>query len=128
MNSIFKLAVELVRHSQFEPYNFVAIITDKKDRVLSIGRNSYKKTHPMQAQYAIQDNQSEKIYLHAEIDALVRCSKQPYKIFIARTDRHGKVRAAKPCSICHRAIQASGIKHIYWTTDDIFKVDYERVR
>lgn len=110
-----KLAVEIAKKVNGKRYNFVAIITDSKNRILSIGINSYNKTHPMQQKYADKDNQHDKIYLHAEIDALVKCKKVPFAIYVARVNKSGQVRMAKPCSICERAILESGIKEIRYT-------------
>lgn len=94
-----------------------AIIYDKRGRVLSIGQNSYIKTHPTQAKYAAQVGQPEKQYLHAEVAAIVKCRdlKRAHSIFISRWDHAGNPKLARPCEVCMSAIQASGIKHVEWT-------------
>ena len=95
----------------------MAIIYDKRGRVLSIGKNQYLKTHPMQAKYAQEVCQPEKVYLHAEIHAIVRCRalSKAHKIFVSRWDKQGKPMLAKPCEICQSAIRAAGIKFIEHT-------------
>lgn len=119
MTKTLKLAIEIVKQSLTKKYNFVAIITDKRNRILSIGKNSYTKTSPLQAHYAKQVNEDDKIYLHAEIDALIRIKEgKPYNIYIARVDKKGIPALAKPCSICQKAIADAGIKNIYYTKDN----------
>lgn len=107
--------------------NIKAIIYDKRGNILSIGENSYTKSHPMQAKYAnaIARVDEEfnarkdynKIYLHAEIHAIVRCKDltRAHKIVIVRTDVKGNVQLAKPCKICEQAIIDCGIKVVEWS-------------
>lgn len=90
--------------------NITAIIYDKHDNILSIGKNSYKKTHPVQAYYAQLTKQPYKIYLHAEIHAIVQLKHyhKPYKIQIIRQNQL----PSKPCKLCMQAIQHYKIKEI----------------
>jgi deoxycytidylate deaminase len=84
-----------------------ASIFDKKGRLLSVGKNSYTKTHPIQAKYAKRAKLEHKIFLHAEMDAIIRL-KDPdkaYKIIIERYDSEGRPVNAKPCAICQAAIK-----------------------
>ena len=98
-------------------YDITAVIYDKRGKVLSIGKNSYIKTHPMQAKYATQQGADYKIYLHAEIHALVKCKQleRAHSIFVSRFDAAGIPRLAKPCPCCLSAIKAAGIRHITFT-------------
>jgi len=84
----------------------VSFLLDKKYQILSIGTNSYNKTHPTQALFAKRVGDEERVFLHAEIDALIKC-KELHKvryILVARVGRDGKIRNAKPCPICSAAI------------------------
>jgi tRNA(Arg) A34 adenosine deaminase TadA len=85
--------------------------------VLSVGQNSYVKTHPLQAEHAIKVGLPERIFLHAEIHAIVRCRnlEQAHRIFISRWNESGKSLLAKPCRICDSAIKAAGIKIVEYT-------------
>lgn len=96
-------------------HEITAIIYNKRGRVLSIGQNSYSKSHPRQATYAKKAGQPEKQYLHAEIAALVKCRSTPYKIRVERRDYLGNFRLAKPCAICDIAIKESGIKFVEYS-------------
>ena len=98
--------------------NITAIIRDKKGRVLSIAKNSYLKTHPYQAKVAKKAGQPARIYLHAEVAAIVklRDPTRAHSIDIIRVDSSGSPRLAKPCPCCALAIAQSGIKEITYTT------------
>lgn len=94
-----------------------AIIYDKKGRVLSIGKNSYVKTHPYQQKMADEVGLHEKKYLHAEIHAILKCTnlKKAHSIFVSRFNSEGKPMNAKPCPVCLRAIELAGIHDIRYT-------------
>ena len=94
-----------------------AVIYDKRGRVISIGQNSYVKTHPLQAKHAAEVGMPDKQYLHAEIHAIVRCKDltKAHKIFVSRWDKKGKPALAKPCPVCMSAIEAAGIEIVEHT-------------
>lgn len=97
--------------------NLTAIIYDKRGRVLSIGQNSYIKTHPMQAKHALKAGLPDKQFLHAEVHAIIRCLdlSKAHRIFVSRFDSNGNPVLAKPCPVCMSAIKAAGIKEIVHT-------------
>jgi len=94
-----------------------ATVFDKKGRVLSVGQNSYWKTHPYQVEVARRAGRPDAIYLHAEIQALVRVKDKTkaHKIVIERYDKQGNPRPAVPCEICRMAIQEAGISIVEHT-------------
>jgi deoxycytidylate deaminase len=93
-----------------------ATIYDRKGNTLSIGKNSYVKTHPMQKFFADKCGEEHKQFLHAEISAIVNLrGGVPHKIKIERFNKHGDPMLAKPCQICELAIKKSGIKYIEYT-------------
>ena len=98
-------------------HELTAIIYDKKGRVLSIGQNSYIKTHPLQAKHADKVGLPEKQYLHAEIHAIVRCKdlSKAHRILITRFSKNGQPLLAKPCPVCQSAIHAAGIEIVEHT-------------
>lgn len=98
-------------------FSMTAIIYDKRGRVLSVGKNSYVKTHPMQAAHAHRAGEPYKVYLHAEIAAIVKCKSldKAHKISIFRYLEDGSPAEARPCKICAGAIRLAGIKHIEHT-------------
>jgi len=95
-----------------EKPNITAIIYNKKGHVLSIGKNSYIKTHPLQAWHAVMTDQPSRIYLHAEIDAIIKCRdlNKAYKIVVTRLNRRGATMLAKPCAICQSAISKTPLQ------------------
>ena len=96
--------------------SLTAIIYDRKGKVLSIGQNNYTKSHPYQAKHAFKAGLPEKIYLHAEIDAIIRCSdlSKAHKIVVSRIGRKGFLNA-KPCPVCMSAISSTNIQLIEHT-------------
>ena len=94
-----------------------AIIYDKRGRVLSVGQNSYVKTHPIMAKYAERVGEPYKMYIHAEIAAILKCRNlsKAHKIFVSRYGKNGSPVNAKPCPICMMAIKEAGIEVIEHT-------------
>jgi len=97
--------------------SMTAIIYDKRGRILSIGKNSYIKTHPYQKKLACKCGFPDRIFMHAEIQAILKCKNidKAYRIFVSRYSSDGKPKNAKPCPICTEAIKLAGIQHITYT-------------
>lgn len=88
-------------------FDITAIIYDKKGNILAIGKNSYVKTHTLQAKYAERVGRPDKKFVHAEILAIARCRdlSKAHKIFISRYYKDGTPAPAAPCPICLSAIK-----------------------
>lgn len=114
-NKILQKATELALELPSGKHRLCAIVTDKRNKIISIGLNNYNKSHPRQAYYAEKHGNKHKIYLHAEMDALIKSRGKGEKIYIARVGLSGEKRLARPCKICYNAIKDSGIKNIYYT-------------
>lgn len=59
--------------------------------------------------------------LHAETNAILHLGIDRAcgtTLYIARVLRSGGTALAKPCEVCHRWIQLSGIKRVYYTTSE----------
>lgn len=92
-----------------------AVILDKKGNIIAKDTNKMRKTHPVQARYAWKANREEKVFLHAEISAIIRCRKaEPYKMFVARILRNGEPASSKPCEVCSLAIEEAGISYVHY--------------
>src|SRR5574343_326601 len=111
--------------SIMKPQNIKAIIYDKRGRVLSIGQNNYEKSHPLQARHASNAGMPHRIYLHAEVHSIVRCTdtRKAHKMFVSRWDKKGNPMLARPCPVCMSAIKATGIKFVEYTTGNGFEVN-----
>ena len=98
-------------------YKITATVFDKKGRILAKETNSYQKTHPLQLHYAKKAGKPHKVFLHAEIKAIIKAQKygEPYKIFVERYDSKGNPVSAKPCCICELAIKEAGIQRVEYT-------------
>ena len=93
-----------------------------KNKIVQQAYNMDTKTHPLQARLADMVGLSEKIYLHAEIAALVKNKHKCDTIVVARLGghKHNELRNSKPCKICELAIRQAGIRKVYYTTDEGF--------
>ena len=89
---------------------------DSRDRIISVGYNSYTKTHPKQAKMAAMVGLDVKQHLHAEIAAIIRSKgRDIHKIKIERYDSEGNPKLAAPCPVCQLAIKMAGIKFVEHT-------------
>lgn len=101
-------------------HHITARCYDKRGNLLSVGKNSYTKTHPLQKYFAIKVNHDKKQFLHAEIAAILKArGKSIYCITIERYSTDGSPLLAAPCPICMEAIRAFGIKEIRFTVSDL---------
>lgn len=96
-------------------YALTALAYAKDGRLLAVGKNSYTKTHPMQARLAQKVGKPDAIFLHAEISALVKSREPVHKLVVLRYDRFGNPKSAAPCAICREAIRLFKVKHIEHT-------------
>lgn len=100
-------------------YFLLAKICDKRGMPLSVGWNSYVKTHPLMKEYADRVGRPKKEFLHAEAMAIIRLTPEEREradnITVYRFDRAGRPQMAKPCPVCQRMIEAAGIRHVYYT-------------
>lgn len=97
--------------------NVTAFVYDRKGNLLSVGRNSYVKTHPLQAKAAKACGFEKRIYLHAEVAAIVKIKEweDAFKIKVLRFGANGVPLNAAPCPICRHVIKQTGIKRIEHT-------------
>jgi len=124
-DSLKKLRIKIVENkdiivninsSSDSKYLIGAVCLDRGGNVISYGFNSYSKTHPLQYHYAQKTQKKERIFLHAEIAAIIRARRKIDTLIIARimykSLRYG---LSKPCPICTLAIMEAGIKNVYFT-------------
>ncbi len=100
--------------------DITSFIKDKRGRVLSVGKNSYEKTHPMMMIHGNKTGIAHKECLHAEVASIVKCRdlSKAYSIHVYRYSSKGKPLTAKPCPICESAIKAAGIKKTFFTVTE----------
>ena len=105
----------------------VGAVLMNKNKVITTATNLDHKSHPIQAKWAEKVGLKEKIYLHAEMAALIKLREDADKIVVVRLGGHdGKsLRNARPCKICEAALRYAGIKHVYYSiSDDKFGYEY----
>ena len=123
--SIFDLAYETAESSPSKKQ--VGAVLLNKNRVVVTATNLETKSHPMQAKFAERVGLREKIFLHAEIAALVKCREECDTIVVARLGghNHDELRMAKPCPVCALALKEAGIDKVHYTTNDGFLYEYK---
>jgi len=98
-------------------HHITALLYDKRNRLLAVGQNSYVVTHPFMAKCGAAVGEPDKVFLHAEVAALlkVRNWSRINKIVITRYTKDGCPALAKPCKACAHALALAGVKNIYYT-------------
>ena len=94
-----------------------AATLDKRGNIIAIGQNSFTKTHPLMKSYSNRIEGKHKIYLHAEISALIKSKRRVYSMVVVRITRTKKFALSKPCPVCQLAIKESDIRKVYYTND-----------
>lgn len=98
-------------------HSITALLYNKRGVLISIGRNSYEKTHPLQAHAAALVGRPSRIYLHAEIAALVKLKdwSKAHKMVVTRYLKDGTPANATPCASCQLMLKKAGIKLVEHT-------------
>lgn len=122
-DSIFEIAISVAKDSPSKKK--VGAVLLNRNRIVMTATNLEDKSHPLQARFAERVGLNEKIYLHAEIAALIKCKEECDTIVVARVNPQGKLRMAKPCPICSLALKEAGIFKVYYTTNDGFLYEYK---
>jgi tRNA(Arg) A34 adenosine deaminase TadA len=121
-DNFLHLAVETAKSSPSR--RRVGAVLIRKSKLVSTAVNLEQKSHPLQAKLAEKVGLGEKIYLHSEIHALIKAKEDADTIIVARVNTQDKLRMAKPCPICSLALEQSGVKNIYYSTNEGFMYKY----
>lgn len=122
-DSVFDIAISVAKDSPSKKK--VGAVLLNRNRIVMTATNLEDKSHPIQARFAERVGLNEKIYLHAEIAALVKCKEECDTIIVARVNPQNKLRMAKPCPICSLALKEAGISKIHYTTNEGFLYEYK---
>ena len=93
-------------------YDITALAYNKRGKLIAVGKNSYVRTHPLQAKFAKKAGKPDAIYLHAEVSALLKSREQVHRLVVLRYDRQGNPVNAKPCPSCQLAIKHFNVKQV----------------
>ena len=104
-------AYKVAQLSQYESIRVGAVVVDKKGNIESFSCN-LRKTHPIQFKYAKLAHEDKRIYLHAEIAALIKANK-PRKIYVVRIGKKGNRLPAVPCPVCRGLINHLNVEVVH---------------
>ena len=97
----------------------IAKTYDRKGRLIAVGTNNYRKSHPLQAYFAEKVGLPDKQYIHAELQACIKSNtKDIYKLTVERYHANGDFALAAPCPVCREAIKAYGVKIVEYTSNE----------
>lgn len=99
-------------------YDITALAYNKRGRLLAVGKNSYVRTHRLQAEYGKRSGKPNAIFLHAELAALLKARAKGelvHKLVVMRFDVDGNPKLSKPCPSCQLAIADWGVKIVEHT-------------
>ena len=96
-------------------YEVTAMAYNKRGRLLVVGKNSYVRSHPLQAHFGKLTGKPKAIYLHAELHAILTSREPVYELKVYRFDNEGKPALSKPCAACQLAIKHFGVKKVTHT-------------
>lgn len=112
----FELAKKLVKYSDHHQHNIGSVVVNK-NKVISIGYNILKthrhSPHPFKSS-------------HSEFRAIWGVDPKELRgssIYVYRQRKNGELGLAKPCESCYNLIKSVGIKTIYYTDYDGYKVE-----
>ena len=87
-----------------------------RNKILSVGWNSYRKTHQKAMECGALGNN-----IHSELSVIVHFPKNAniYRssLYNVRIALNGDVRLSAPCKSCMKLIAAFGIRRVYYTVD-----------
>jgi deoxycytidylate deaminase len=116
-NYMYAALVAASMATGFNNKNKTGAVIVHRNRVIAIGRNS-PKTHPLARTFS---KHPEAIYLHAEIDAIVKVKDSSIlkdsSIYIARMKNDRSCGISKPCNGCAAAISHFNFSLVAYSLD-----------
>ena len=102
----------------------------KKNRLLTVGVNNYKKTHPEveKIKYLNKENERYNACIHSELAAWLNLDKANCSDFVfvnVRIDKNNKVGMSRPCSGCIKLLKKIRFKKFYYTDCDGNFIEYK---
>jgi deoxycytidylate deaminase len=90
-----------------------------KNRIVSIGVNSYKKTHPI----AWQRGRNSWCFVHSEVASLAAyrglvSDLRHCTMYNVRVGVRGDIQLSKPCQNCTKVMIAFGLRRVAYTNDE----------
>lgn len=110
--------IDIAKESSAEQHRVACAAYDKRGRLLATGINQPTKSHPLQAKFAERAGFRKRIYLHAEISALIKCRQDPYTLQIVRIGPKEYAKPSCPCVVCQMAAIEAGVRELYYMNKD----------
>lgn len=111
MQRYHQLAQNTLRDSTNKEKVFAVL--EKNGRPISTATNCYTKSHKAQRDYARRAGYPAKVYLHAEISAIIKSRCHGDTMYIYRLNKKGELLPSKPCPVCQLALKELHIKQVY---------------
>jgi deoxycytidylate deaminase len=96
----------------------------KKNKILSIGINNPKKTHPRNIRYKytgrFNNDISTYVGVHSELSAVLKYGLEDctgHILINTRVNAAGEIANSKPCNGCQNLIYQLNFKKVYYTND-----------
>lgn len=128
-NKAYFRAAKAVSELSNHPRHKLGCVVVKGHRIISSSCNSATKCHPLQAKL---DKEKYGVEcpgrVHAEISALLPLIRDKVdlsgaSIYIFRRHKDGTLAMAKPCSSCQKVIKQLGIRKVFYTTENSYKME-----
>lgn len=112
-NKIINISKDLRYTSTLRAKHFSFIV--KRNTIVSVGINSYDKTHPMAKKLGYRFAN-----IHSELSAVLNFDGIPSDLMgcdliNVRMNRFGQIGMSKPCSKCQKLIRDFGFSKVYYT-------------
>jgi len=112
-------AVQLARENPVHKFKFGAVISTKRNKIISTGQNSFSRTHPLQARYGKKHIHEDACFVHAELASIIKARGKGHTLWVARVKLTDEIGLAKPCPSCMAVIQnETELKKIVYTINN----------
>lgn len=102
----------------------IAAALTQGNKVIGFGVNQHK-SHPLQARFA---SNPERIYLHAEIAAIINANRRTSvggaMLWVVRVNAIGEMCMARPCEGCWKALKAFDINNVVYSVKNGVAKEY----
>lgn len=110
-----------------QKYHFHVSFIVQRSRILSIGVNNPKKTHPRNLGMKYRDHRgndvSDMVGIHSELASIIRLGEtdcRRYKLVNVRIDNHGQLVNSCPCEGCLNLVSQVGFREVWYTNNGNF--------
>ncbi len=116
MKQYLRIAKQVAKQSEYGKYRVGAVLVSASGIIVGVGNNK-RKTHPQQKRYAVKAGMPDRLFLHAEIAALIDREKYAPTIVVCRLTKKGRLAMARPCPVCMLALKLAAVREIYYSNE-----------